>query len=446
MLDTSLGTIMQQTSMRLPLELVVEIIPFLDDRLIEEWEFSHSPIARGRRSPSLFACSLVCHAWNDLCRSLIFRSIRIDCNEDIDHSELWVFHFKVPHLCKYIRELLLSFSFETTPPPEWIGACLGRFTNLRTLELRFWSVLMVNVRTPLLLGITSTISTVGLRCLALQDWDSSFVNDPSYLLAMLSACSTTLEELMIDFRSKGASFTTMPVVPPAAVVHLQALRHLKLYQPPTSFARTAGIECPNLETFATSQGDLNAPWELPSWIPGSISELNLQGTFTFYPYLLWANQVTLFPVASQCSFPQLRRPIYPSRLTFQLVPFDGDMAWIGECINHFPFLDCLRQLTIKSLSNHSQLSFPDASRYEALYRFLQPLQRSTLMKRVTFTIAFHRRVLDIPDVELESIRTRELARLEEMFLPLKAVGFSIQLVVILYWGDSQRRVLIRCSV
>lgn len=269
---------MQQTSLQLPLELFMNIITFLDDRLIkEEWESNYSHRVWPNIPVCLFACSLVCHTWNDLCRPLIFHSIHINCDEDMEHSDLWVFHFRRPHLCKYIRQLRLSFSIETTSPPEWINACLTRFKNLRELHLDFWSDLNVEVSTRLLPGITAMISTIGLKRLALQDWDDRFVNNPSYLWHILFACSTTLEGLMIHFRPRQGLPTPMPVVP-STVMRLGALRHLELYEPPTTFARTANIECPNLETFTTSCGGVDSPWELPSWIPESISELNIQGT------------------------------------------------------------------------------------------------------------------------------------------------------------------------
>ncbi len=279
---------MQQTSIRLPLELFVKIIPFLDDRLIgkEEWEFDYSNRVWSNIPVCLFACSLVCHAWNDLCRPLIFRSIHINCHEDIEHSALWTLHFTRPYLCKYIRELRLSFSFETTPPlSDWIDACLRRFVNLRELELQFWSELQAEVRSRLLPGITSMISTTGLKRLALQDWDTGL---PSHLQPILFACSTTLEDLIIHFRSRGDLPTTVPVVP-STVVRLAALRRLELCEPPPSFARTVDIECPNLETFTTSYGGVNHPWELPSWVPESISELNLQGIPYLYPWTLHAS-------------------------------------------------------------------------------------------------------------------------------------------------------------
>ncbi|KAF4581420.1 hypothetical protein EYR38_002746 [Pleurotus pulmonarius] len=290
------------------------------------------------------------------------------------------------------------------------------------------------------------ISTTGLKRLALQDWDTGL---PSHLQLILFACSTTLEDLMIHFRSRGELPSTAPVVP-STVVRLAALRRLELYEPPASFARTVDIECPNLETFTASYGGANYPWELPSWLPESISELNVKGIPYLYsilgPYAL-AHQITTFLVTVKSGFPQLSwGPIHPSRLTFEFVQYNGDMTRIGEYVDRLPFLDHLRQLTIKSFSNGAQLSFPDASRYEALYRFLQSLRRPTLSKRIILIIQIHKQELDIADTELDSIRTRELARLEEVFSPLRVDGLSIQLVVLLFGGNGLQRVLMRCSV
>ncbi|KAL4256245.1 hypothetical protein AB1N83_012271 [Pleurotus pulmonarius] len=218
-------------------------------------------------------------------------------------SHLPLHSHKLPRRHRALRSLDLAFQTtlslqihpRATPVLQlrnytWIDACLRRFVNPRELELQFWSELQAGVRSRLLPGITSMISTTGLRRLALQDWDTGL---PSYIQPILFACSTTLEHLVIHFRSRGALPTTTPVVP-SLLVRLEALRRLELCEPPTSFTGTVDIECPNLETFTTSYGGVNHPWELPARVPESISELNLQAT-------------------GQSGFPQLRRPIHPSR-------------------------------------------------------------------------------------------------------------------------------------
>lgn len=63
----------------------IAIISFLDDPPDvpkKEWELTPLLVASKiprRIGPPLSSCSLVCHAWNDICRPHIFRSINIDC-------------------------------------------------------------------------------------------------------------------------------------------------------------------------------------------------------------------------------------------------------------------------------------------------------------------------------------------------------------------------------
>lgn len=266
-------------SIRLPFELILRIIPFLDDLpnvTKEEWEQTHllanSKIRRRIGLPSLSSCSLVCHAWNDVCQPYIFRSIHVDCNNDPDFDAFAFLHSMAPHLCKYILELRLRFCSDVVWVPAWMDACLSRFTNLRELELRYFSEMEPTVATPLMRGIVSLLENISLKRLALLFWDK--FDNALELSLILSACSTTLEELMIDSLLWELSHKTMSFVPPA--VHLQALRRLELDESTTPFAHTTTIECPGLDTFTISHYQSD-PWGLPSWIPANISELNFRG-------------------------------------------------------------------------------------------------------------------------------------------------------------------------
>ncbi|KAF7428746.1 hypothetical protein PC9H_007978 [Pleurotus ostreatus] len=413
----------EQTSIRLPVELFLQIIPYLYNHTSprEEWDFSYPSETRGRISPSLLACSLVCHTWNDICRPLIFRSIHVDCNESVARSSLDFLHFTAPHLCKDILGLHLDLSTETTEVPQWIDVCLGRFTKLRELELRYWSDVESISRASLLRGITSMLAGASLKRLALVDWARS-ANNPKDLLLILSACSATLEYLMIDSLPRGSSHTT-PIVP--SVVRMEALRRIELYKFPTPFTRSITIECPNLETFAISCNE-QVPWELPSWIPERIPKLELQSTYRY----------TLL---------QFRWPIYPSSLTIQLMPFG--ITWPpDDFLALLPFFDCLRHLTIKVFSSVRALQppFPESTHYDALCHLLQSLQRPTLLKRIIITVE-NRAPTPLEGDELEGIRVRENARLEKAFAPfLKSGTLSVQ-VVLLHWGESGREVLVRCG-
>ncbi|KDQ27976.1 hypothetical protein PLEOSDRAFT_158153 [Pleurotus ostreatus PC15] len=415
---------------RLPLELILRIIPFLDDPPNvpkKEWEhiplLANSKIRRRSGPPSLSSCSLVCHAWNDICRAYIFRAIYIDCNEDTTFEAFAFLHSTAPHLCKYVRELRLRFCSDVVWVPAWMDACLSRFTNLRELELRYFSEMGPTVTTPLVQGIVSLLATISLKRLALLFWDK-FVN-ASDMSRILFACSATLEEFMIDCLLWEPSRRIMSFVPP--VVHLKALRRLELDESITPFAHTNTIECPDLATFTISHYQ-DHPWELPPWIPASISDLNLRVSVRSGPL-------------------QFERLVYPSRLTIQLISLDGDIAWLEGNINRLPFHHRLRELTIKIVSYGQNLSsFPESTCYETLCRLLLPHQYPGLLKRIIFNIRIWEHA-DIDIAELDSIRMRETVRLEAAFSPLSAVGpFSALVFVHLGPGEHKPNVVMQCIV
>ncbi|KAF4564467.1 hypothetical protein EYR36_002401 [Pleurotus pulmonarius] len=327
--------------------------------------------------------------------------------------------FTVPHLCKHALELSLVFSGNIESIPGWMDECLGRFRNLRDLELIYWSDMEPTLSLRLAQGIASLLSTINLKYLSLLFWDS--LDD---LFHILPTCSATLERLTIQGHD---GYTTVTMLATPSVVRLEALRNVELHDLVNPFTQTNTIECPNLESFSILHYQ-RRPWELPPWIPASIHKLVLQ-------------------VSSASGRLQFTRPIYPASLTIELNSRISEVVWVTECINHLPFLDHLRRLEIKISSGRNNLILPASARYEALCCLLQPLQRPTLLVHIIFSVDV-RRFLDIGVDELEDIRVREAARLGEAFAPLiKAGGFLAQLVV-RYRGSRENptEVAMQCSV
>ncbi|KAF4586615.1 hypothetical protein EYR40_010627 [Pleurotus pulmonarius] len=354
-----------------------------------------TPNVRGRASPHLLTCSL------DMVDGFSF------------------LQFTVPHLCKHALELSLVFSGDIESIPGWMDECLGRFRNLRDLELIYWSDMEPTLSLRLAQGIASLLGPINLKYLSLLFWNS--LDD---LFHILPTCSATLERLTIQGHD---GYTTVTMLATPSVVRLEALRNVELHGLVNPFTQTNTIECPNLESFSILHYQ-RKPWELPPWIPASIHKLVLQ-------------------VSSASGRLQFTRPIYPASLTIELNSRISEVVWVTECINHLPFLDHLRRLEIKISSGRNNLILPASAHYEALCCLLQPLQRPTLLVHIIFSVDV-RRFLDIGVDELEDIRVREAARLGEAFAPLiKAGGFLAQLVVRYRGsGENPTEVAMQCSV
>ncbi|KDQ32168.1 hypothetical protein PLEOSDRAFT_1100677 [Pleurotus ostreatus PC15] len=406
----------------LPLELIISIVSFLvEPRTRKGAEFNvinrSTPNIRGQASRDLLTCSLVCRTWKDVCQALIFRWIRIFCYEDMVDGFSF-FHFTVPRLCKHVLEFSLVFSGDIESIPRWMDECLGRFTNLRKLELIYWSDMDAAVSLQLAQGIASLLNTINLKHLSLL-----FCDNFDDLLRILPACSATLERLTIQGHD-GYTPTTVLATPSA--VRLEALRSAELYGLLNPFTQTNTIECPNLES-VTILHYRRGPWELPPWIPASITKLILQ-------------------VSSTSGRLQFSRTVYPASLKIELNSLIGDVAWVTECINHLPFLNYLQQLEIKISSARNKFILPPSAHYEALCRLLQPLQRPTLLLHIIFSVDV-RRCVDIGVGELEDVRVGQEGRLEEAFAPLiKAGGFSAQLVVRYRGSEETPPAVMQCSV
>ncbi|KDQ32139.1 hypothetical protein PLEOSDRAFT_1100655 [Pleurotus ostreatus PC15] len=402
--------------MTLPLELIINIVTFLDDLPApkEEWEDHSWPDTNcwRRISPSLFACSLVCSTWSHICRPLIFHSIRIACTRDTMPDAFLFLHSTAPHLCPLILNLRLSFRAGAGEAvPEWMGACLSRFTNLRALEL--WRMPPKDT-TPLTQAIVSLLASTSLSRLTLMGWDHG--NNISDLRRILSACSVSLAHLTI------AGYNHLPLHAASAAsdrpaVSLKALRKLELFdlsRSATPFGRSIFLDCPNLETFTVLQ-ELSdgGPWGLPSWIPARITTLNLHAT-------------------TAATLPQFTRPIYPSRLTVQREAYVVGDTYVLQCINRLPFIDHLERLTIKMIyREHGLLSMSRSMHYNELSGVLQSLRHPALSIRLilNFTAAASDEKNFGAD-ELDRITRGEIAKLKEAFAPLLRTGALSILVAI----------------
>lgn len=261
-------------SNELPCDLIYNIIESIDDREAED-ELNND----SNRFPStLIACSLVSHAWNDICRPHIFRSITIDHGVKW-HSRLSFLYFTAPHLSKYIRTLRLSWDTEIHTAAEWIPACLKQLENLDGLYLRSHLVLSApTVPMPFALGVITL--TAHIKRLRLETWD--VVEDASDLLPLLSACSATLERLTLRIYSV-SHLGTIPQRQDfqsrlSRPVRLEALRKLELLEGLDPLPQMINIVCPSLESL-TVELDGGDGWKIPSWIPAGIHELNLRGIF-----------------------------------------------------------------------------------------------------------------------------------------------------------------------
>ncbi|KAF4586599.1 hypothetical protein EYR40_010611 [Pleurotus pulmonarius] len=319
-------------------------------------------------------------------------------------------HFTAPHLCKYILELRISYCGDSVP--AWMDACLSRFINLRELELYGWAGTRREIAAPITEGIASLLSSINLERLVLSFWDED--EDDSDMLLILSACSGTIEDLSMDTLPPKRSVDL-------SAIPLQALRRLELNVCSLPFDEMSTIVCPNLNAFAFNLHEDYA-FELPSWLPASISELSIRASST-------------------TRLPQIKQPLH--RLTLQLESYDSDTPWLSEYINHLPFLDELRELII-NIGVHSEetpLPLPDFVHYEALHHLLQPIKHSKLAIQITLHVWIPKH----PEAdELDGIRLQEIERMEGTYSPLLQGGSFLGRLLIV-WGDEDR-VVTRCEV
>lgn len=120
----------------LPVELIHYIVDLMDDRMDD---YDPAPFTddddRGSEYPSEIASfSLVCRAWNDVCRPHILRVIVINQRTDFD-SRFAFLHFEASHLSHYILELHASWGRNALTAPSWPPVCFNRLKKLPALYL-----------------------------------------------------------------------------------------------------------------------------------------------------------------------------------------------------------------------------------------------------------------------------------------------------------------------
>ncbi|KAL4263992.1 hypothetical protein AB1N83_005558 [Pleurotus pulmonarius] len=321
----------------LPVELIQHIISFLSDNI--EGEEGLEELDPGRTA-DLAACALVCRSWRDISQSCIYRTIAI--NEHSWDSRFSFLHFTAPHLCKYTRELRLSWN-KGCLTPEWFAECLARFTNLLVLRLENRDLRVRQPPLTPLLGIGSLLNNIPLKRLHLREWCSC--DDAYDIFHILSMCSASLEEFSLEvFLTSDRAQPLdqdLPVLPP--VVLLPALRKIVLLGeiPDISQATGTRIEIPDLETL-TIEMEGHEPWSLAGWNLNHISQLKLT-------------------VSCEGAIPNLGPSIRPTNLTINVskrqsrLPYILVVAWVEGCISRLPFPGDLRQLTIKIALRHIDL-------------------------------------------------------------------------------------------
>lgn len=396
----------------LPLELVSEIVAFLDDRDGLCDLFSCKPLP-----PSLFACSLVCRAWNAICQTRIFCRVVI-CDFDRHFSRLSFLHFTAPHLFKSIRFFHFGWNVDVddgvSALPLWVSDCFKRFENLRVLSLWGGSTDMLKA---LDLNLTPLVAAARLRKLCIQTW--CFEDDASDLLDILLSTNPLLEDLVLDNIFAASDVVDEDDDPDApSVVRFEALRSLELQNVDHSLVRFgAFIECPNLKSLVA---EWPKGWGLPPWCSTNFSDL----------YIL---------VDTDCDLPNFGKAIRPSAFTIDIIGLGSILelaTWIKDCINRLPFPDLVRQLTIS------------ADIYEANEQDFK-----TFYCEIANLVCFLQQIRDLGGLEGMSIsikvpfgcvgdiltdmqvQARELAKLEEALGPLLKSG-GLDLDAGVSWTDG----------
>ncbi|KAJ8697523.1 hypothetical protein PTI98_004320 [Pleurotus ostreatus] len=349
---------------RLPIEIIAEIIAAVVDGTEFNSEDPDFYPGREEHHP-LAAASLVSHTWSTICRPHIFRIISISTRNMDDR--LWFLHFEAPHLSEFILVVHLQCDYEPDTTLAWYPECLGRLKNLRVLHLDSWMSTLFPEPGPLSAGISSMLAAPCLRKLAFRGCDLS--EDASDLRAMLPV---TLEELVLE----GISATSDIEGKTTSTPRLEALRSLKLqeiYHP--MFSLKNFIECPNLARLSAHWYS-GQPWDLPPWVPSSLSELVLCAV-------------------SDCNIPDFGTAIQPSVVEINQ---SGDTSylelfmWIKDCIRNLPFPTSIRTLRLDiehiklDCDDHPEDISPSPSEYGMLSHFLLQLYEEGGLKGIILNI------------------------------------------------------------
>ncbi|KAL4261256.1 hypothetical protein AB1N83_010635 [Pleurotus pulmonarius] len=326
----------------LPTELIYEIIAII----VGQGSGAKDPAVTSL-SP-LAAASLVSRTWNAICRPHIFHTLGRDRITGSISTRLAFLHFEAPHLSGYIRSVELNWLTESHHfTTEWLAESLSRLRNLRTLHLKDMLFTSTMGPPPLYAGIISMVGAPYLRKLVLLR--CYFPEDGSDLYSILP---TSLEELKLTYVLVRADFSATSVTRspnPMQTLRLHALRTLELHHVVhPAFSSKNFIECPNLERLTTLWC---YDWDLPPWIPSSVSELVLhdRGTMRSFPTAMYPSTVTMILLDS--------------------VSFLNSCTWIRACIARFSFMETIQELKL----NLTHSLHPTLWDYGVFSRVLQPL-------------------------------------------------------------------------
>ncbi|KAG9224201.1 hypothetical protein CCMSSC00406_0004700 [Pleurotus cornucopiae] len=395
-------------SKQLPMELILQIIAILDYSS-DTYTYYVTDI-----SPCLTACSLVCHAWNDICRPRIFRKVVI---YDIDRLSLRLsfLHSTAPHLCEYVLDLRLGFNVDSegaSALPSWVLDCFKRFKNLRVLYL--WDG-TTDVLASLDMDITPLLAAPRLRKLCIHRW--SFDEDASDLLRILLSTNPQLEELTL--REIFTEFVDEDSAEAPSAARFEALRRLEMFNVAHPMLRLeALIECPNLNSLVARWP---MHWNVPPWCPPHFSELDITVDTSVY-------------------LPDFGKVIQPSAFTINISgfgPISRLTTWIKNCINRLPFPDLLHRLTINAdITEVNEKEFEVFYREIAnLFRFLQQIRDLGRLEGIIIVIYMPiEGVGGTPDTLAEA-QARESAKLEEVLGTLLK-NDGLYLDVTLEWIDG----------
>ncbi|KAF9493715.1 hypothetical protein BDN71DRAFT_1496911 [Pleurotus eryngii] len=405
------------TPVKLPVDVIQHLIEAVD---VHGGDFRAD--AEDRRS-LLAACSLVCRAWNDICRHVIFRKISFR-ERFFLISRLCFFRDKAHHLTKYVKETDISFEndFNLSVPRihGWLSECFDKFENLTVLHLVNHEDSYCICYGEVYSGILHLLTNARLREFYLHHW--VFQTSDCLLSLLGCSCPTTLESLSlknIKMMVRGS-----PSIGPA---HLEELRNLEVYDYKDIFYGPGQvIVCPNLKTCSVND------WPFPSWI--ATSRLS---------------KLTLCNVTPSRAIPIFKRAICPFELVINMSVDRGSReysTWIANCLNSIPAPDHLRQLSLHicfRASDADPLHFPD---YAPLSRVLHRFYKNFKVERIQISVE-----LDFCAVKdwlySASAGSVEVARLEDAFDPLLKEGvLFIEFSVRGYSPGRGEGTFMRCRV
>ncbi|KDQ23040.1 hypothetical protein PLEOSDRAFT_1114260 [Pleurotus ostreatus PC15] len=393
--DTGVGGADQaliSTKNALPVELIHQIIADLAQ-------------SEDNTSPIIGACALVCRAWAAICRAHIFRQITISYRDFT--PRLSFLYFTAPHLGKYILELVIrgqgsrrsSHTF-----PEWTAYCFGLLNNLRSLRFHHVTGEWSQISTPLVQGITTLLSAPRLQKLHISGW--AFGNDTRTLLFLLSLCSTSLQDLMlqnVDVIEPGIEVDGL------SAISMEALSSLRLECVSHPGLTETLIKCPNLKSMLVKTNDMRERY--PLWISSMVKELNL----IVFP---WSG-IPKFGNTARISVLSIDMAT-PTRLSeFQ--------EWLEACISNLPHPHLLAELRMQLQYKPEGREYPEVAEYTALSSYLSQLRDRMPLGRISATMQMIVRgaIKEVDDTD----QVREVTKLREGFAPILGPGVDIRLVV-----------------